>query len=181
MTRIFSAFQPCEFAGRKILFDTNVWIAINGFDPSATRPAAYSDYYGEVLKSDNQLVVNDYVLGEFFNRSCKLEYEIRKKSSGDDKFPHFKQYRQSEEFKEFAETVRDTCQNMIDDGVFEPVGGVFDIHALLDEASAGRSDFTDIVLREHCKAQGYVVVSHDRDFANCGLDLVTANKRMLVQ
>lgn len=182
MPTTYNASKGCHFQGRKILFDTNVWIAIYGFDPTQNRPQAYSDFYAAVGKTDNVVVVNDYVLGEFFNRTCKLEFELRNRLHFEEhgiKLPHFKKYRRSLEFRDFAEGVRDTCLNMVEDGVFEPVNGVFDISALLAEAATGAMDFNDLVLREHCKSHSYVVVSHDGDFADCGLDFVTANKRLL--
>lgn len=182
MAKIYSAEEGCQFAGRKVLFDTNVWIAIYGFDPRQNQPKAYSDFFGALGKSDNTIVVNDYVLSEFFNRSCKIEYDLRCLAARDEngpELPYFKKYRKSDEFKDFAEGVRDTCLNIIEDGAFEPVNGSFDIDALLNEAATGVMDFNDLILREQCRSQGYVVVSHDGDFANCGIDFVTANKRIL--
>ncbi|SOC47720.1 PIN domain-containing protein [Rhizobium subbaraonis] len=177
MPTIFSAYEGCQFSNRKILFDTNVWIAIDGFDP---RPdtAIYSDFYSEAIKKSNEIVVNDYILGELFNRACRIQYDLE--FPDDPSKRQFKKRRQLPSFKDYIETVRDTCLNILDDCLYEPAVGTHCIMSdFFNEAGTGAIDFSDIVIREHCRLNGYIVVSHDADFANCGLDFVTANKRIL--
>lgn len=179
MPTIFDAKKGCTFSGRKIMFDTNVWIFIDGYDPRrAAQTSCYSDFYLEILKSDNKIVVNDYVLGEYFNRACRIQYDL--KYDDDASKRHFKSRRQGEDFREFMETVRDTCLGILDHCEYEPaVRPDFAMSDFINEAGSGAIDFSDIVIREHCLAKGYVLVSDDADFAHCGLDFVTANPRVL--
>lgn len=179
MPKIYDAAQGCEFSNRKIVFDTNVWIAIDGFDP---RPdpyvTAYSDFYAAAKQQGNSIVVNDYILGELFNRACRIQYDIF--YDDDPTKRKFKARRQLPEFKDYMETVRDTCLNILDDCEYEhALEPACDLRPYFDEAGTGAIDLSDIVIRQHCQAKGYVIVSHDADFANCGLDFVTANQRVL--
>ncbi|UCI29448.1 hypothetical protein [Mesorhizobium sp. B4-1-4] len=182
---IFDARKGCRLAGRRVVFDTNVWISLEGFDPRPDESEMYSTFFNEIRNSDNVIVVTDYILGEFFNRCCKIEYEMRRKSfeetaQNGEKFSHYKKYRKSSEFKDYMETMIDVCETIVADGEYEAVNGAqVDIGDVISEAASGLIDFSDIMLREHCRDKGYVIVSHDADFANCGLDFVTANPRIL--
>lgn len=174
---IYDARGSCDFSDRKIMFDTNVWIAIDGNDPRS-HAAHYSNYYSKVLRSGNRIVVNDYIIGEYFNRACRIQYDIQYEDDPGKKF--FKSRRKNFEFRGFIDSVRDTCLNILDDCVYEPaVRGSGSISDYIVEAGTGEIDFSDVVIREHCLANGYVLVSDDADFANCGLDFVTANPRLL--
>ncbi|MCB5203176.1 type II toxin-antitoxin system VapC family toxin [Neorhizobium sp. T786] len=161
------------------MFDTNVWIFIDGYDPrQKAYTSCYSDFYLSLLKSDNTIVVNDYVLGEYFNRACRIQYDL--KYEDDPPKRHFKRRRQGEDFKEFMETVRDTCLGILDHCEYEPAVRTDCLMAeFITEAGSGTIDFSDIIIREHCLANDYVLVSDDADFADCGLDFVTANPKVL--
>lgn len=177
MPMIFNAANGCEFSNRKIVFDTNVWIAIDGFDP---RPdlAVYSDFYASAKAQGNTIVVNDYILGELFNRACRIQYDLE--YPDDPGKRQFKARRQHADFKDFMETVRDTCLNILDDCEYEhALDAGCDLRPYFEEAGTGSIDLSDIVIRQHCHTKGYVIVSHDADFAGCGLDFVTANRKVL--
>lgn len=177
MTKIFDASNDCSFKGRKILFDTNVWIAIDGNDPR-DHYVHYSNYFWSVLKSNNTLITNDYILSEYFNRSHKIQYDIAYNDI--DAKRHYKRRRKSQEFQEYMKVVRDSCLDILRDCTFENAVTVnCSVSTFLSEASQGYLDFSDIVIREHCARSGYVLVSDDGDFATCGLELVTANPRVL--
>lgn len=159
------------------MFDTNVWLAIDG-GIIDERMAPYSDFYSQARKTDNKVIVNDVILGEFFNRACRMQYELCYPE--DLSRRNFKIVRSKPEFAEFMDSVRDTCLNMLEDCVYEPAFiQQSDLASLLKEAGTGTIDFSDIAVREHCRRNNYAIVSHDADFANCGLDLITANPRVL--
>ena len=54
-----------------------------------------------------------------------------------------------------------------------------DIGALLAEYEAGDTDFNDQILVELCRVKGLTLVTHDVDFKDRGLTLLTANQRLL--
>lgn len=177
MATIIDASAECPFSDRKIVFDTNVWIYIDGADPRPEK-RVYSNFYDSALKKNNVIVTNDYIIGEFFNRSCKLQYDLL--YADDPSKRKFKERRKSDEFKEFMETIRDTCLNMKDDCHYHPaLTDDCKIEKLIEEVATGTLDFSDVVLKEFCIKNGYPLVSHDADFAGCGFDLITANSRVL--
>lgn len=176
----YDARKPCELTGRKFFFDTNVWININGFDP---RPEyrVYSDYYASLLKAGNDVVVSDLVLSEFHNRCCKTQHALYQ-SSNEGAQIRFKAFRVRAEGRDFMESVRDTCLNIRDDCELDQLRiEEFDLSTVIEECTDGHLDYNDILIRLLCGLRGYVLVTHDRDFANCGLDVATANERFLKQ
>lgn len=178
MTRVYDAGKGCIFKGRKILFDTNIWIAIDGNDP---RPhhANYSNFFGDVMKSDNTLVTNDYVISEYLNRSCKIQYLLKYKGE-QDPWRFYKARRKAGDLKSFMDDVRDICHDILRDCEFEnAITSVCPIGDHITENAQGLLDFSDIVIREHCARMDYVLVSDDGDFADCGLELVTSNPHIL--
>jgi len=179
---VFDARKGIPFEKRTVMFDTNVWITIEGMDPSSTRTSGYGDFFAALRKSDNSLVINDYVLGEFHNRCCRLEYTLRKEASGDNNFPSFKRYRVSKDFEEFMRSMKEVCEGILADATYEGVNGDnLPIADVIDEACGGHMDLSDIILREHCRRAGHLLVTDDYDFLGCDIDLATCNERLLKQ
>jgi len=181
MTKPIDA-QKISIQGRRVLFDTNIWLMVNGYSNAVRKKSdTYSEAYSALLKNDNTVIINDYVIGEYCNRSCKIEYENHKQSSpAPDAFPHFKQYRKSQEFQSVMESVRDTCLNLIDDCEFLPVhGGQYKITDVLGRYCDGTLDFSDIIMADYCTSESLVLMTDDADYAGCGLEIITANRRLL--
>lgn len=175
MAKIFDAAKGCHFKGRQILFDTNVWIAIDGADPRPHQ-APYSDFFGQVLSSDNQLITNDYVMSEYFNRACKIQHKIK---FGDD-VENFKKRRRAGEFAEYLEEIKFSCLDILKDCTFDnAVTAACSIDGFVAEAALGQLDLSDVVIREHCRRKNYVLVTDDSDYLGCGLDVVTCNPWLL--
>ena len=126
MSEIINA-KNVAISKKRVLFDTNIWIFINGFGANSAQHRAdiYSDAYKALIRNENTIVLNDYVLGEFFNRCARMEYDLKKLElqREDALVPHFKEYRRSAEFTPVLESIRDTCLNMLDDCEFISVGG----------------------------------------------------------
>ncbi|OIQ23722.1 MAG: hypothetical protein BM562_18525 [Alphaproteobacteria bacterium MedPE-SWcel] len=172
------ARQDCKLTGRKFFLDTNVWININGFDP---RPEfrVYSDYYKSLLEANNAIVVSDLVVSEFHNRCCKTQHNICL-GSGITTETSFKRFRVLPEAQEFMESVRDTCFNLIDDCEVDQLElGAFNLSDTIESCTAGRFDYNDLLILELCRLRGYILITHDRDYANCGIEVATANTRFL--
>jgi hypothetical protein len=175
--------RKLSLTNARVLLDANIWIILNGFGANTikNRVELYSTAYKILLGNDNTIVVNDYVLGEFFNRCAKLEYEVKKAelSRAGAPIPHFKAFRQSEEFAPMLESIRDTCLNMLDDCEFLPVSGEhYEIDAIIRRCCSEYADFSDLILVEFCRTEGIYVMTDDADYAGSGVDIITANKKM---
>lgn len=164
----------------KVLFDSNIWIIINGFcgQSAGQRLSAYSNAYKQLLNRNNTIVVNDYVLGEFSNRCARFEYDLAKQASSS--IGSFKNYRQSAQFAPTMEVVRDTCLNIIEDCEFVQVGrSECDIVRAIKDFCIGKLDFSDLILTQYCVNENFYLMTDDRDFSESGLRLITANQKLI--
>jgi hypothetical protein len=164
---------------RRIFLDANVWILIQGFSANSSqwRVDSYSAGYKSLIQNENKIVLNDYVLGEFFNRCAQIEFNIE--TSDLQKRPSFKKFRDSGALDERLETIRDTCLNMLDECEFVPVGGGhYRIDDIINRCVTDCIDFSDLVLIDFCKKENLIIMTDDADYADCGLSVITANRKM---
>jgi len=163
----------------QVLFDTNIWIFVEGFCGSgAHQTNTYSNAYSRLLKQNNTIFVNDYVLGEFSNRCSRYEYDLRK--NADSSLPSFKRYRQSAEFRPVMESVRDTCLHILNDCEYLAVGrSECDLERVIEEFHLGKIDFSDLMLVNHCSQEKLYLMTDDRDFQGRGVSIITANRKLL--
>lgn len=165
---------------QRVVFDANIWIIINGFcgHSPGERLRVYSDAYKALIESENTIVLNDYVLGEFTNRCAKFEYLLAKETDPD--IGSFKFFRQQPSFASTMESIRDTCLNLLDDCEFIQVGTTpIDIREVIEGFCSGELDFSDIILAEHCATENIYLMTDDADFLDCGVKIITANRRMI--
>jgi hypothetical protein len=166
--------------GKRVLFDANIWIIINGFcgEGPGYRLNLYSDAYKQLIIRENRIVVNDYVLGEFTNRCARFEHLLAKEN--DPSVGSFKAYRQSAAFVPIMESVRDTCLHLLDDCEFVRVGRAeLDIVKVIREFCLGKLDFSDLILTQHCIHEDLYLMTDDFDFAASGLRLITGNRKLI--
>lgn len=176
----YDANQLCSVKGRKFFFDTNVWININGFDP---RPEfrIYSDFYKSLLEEGNSVVVSDLVVSEFHNRCCKTQHKICLES-GVTSEQNIKRFRNLPEASDFMNSVRDTCLNLLEDCEIDQLDlKAMDLPEIIEVCAKGKLDYNDLVILKLCAARDYILVTHDRDFQNCGVEVATANRKFLKQ
>lgn len=181
MTKAIDA-RSVSITGRRVLFDTNIWLLLNGYsNADRRRTEIYSLAHKLLLQNGNTIIVNDYVLGEYCNRSCKIDYELAKsESENPSEFPSFKKYRKSQDFVSVMESIRDTCLNLVDDCEFVPVGGGhYRVTDILSRFCGGELDFSDLILSDFCSSEGLVLMTDDADFAECNFEIITANRRLL--
>lgn len=163
--------------GDNLLFDANIWLFIYGpqGDPRDWRTRTYSKSLANALKAGSSLYIDVLVLSEFINRYARLEHKLQKAS------PYrFKTFRDSSAFKPIAKHIANDVRRIVGlcirtESGFESV----DIADLLNEFGRGNSDFNDQVLTALCQTRGLTLVTHDADFKDCGVAILTANRRLL--
>lgn len=177
---VYDAAHGCIFTGRKILFDTNVYIFVDGFDTRA-ESQVYSRYYWQAVnEKKNEIIINDYVLSEFFNRTCRDQHNLEAAQESEATRLSYKRRRQTPDFIQYMETIRDSCLHFLAEAKFEHACHVnTDISALLHKAAEGRLDFADVMIMNACLPDNCILVTDDADYVKCGFDIVTANRKAL--
>jgi predicted nucleic acid-binding protein len=165
-------------SGDELLVDTNVWFSIYGPVSPDWRTAVYSKALKEMLTASCDVYVDVLILSEYVNRYARLRHNILKSAIGIE--PDFKKFRKSFHFKPIAADIAgDVRQIMKHCERIENDFATLDIDALMDEFEKGDSDLNDQILVELCKHRNLKLVTHDSDFKDRGLDVLTANKALL--
>lgn len=174
-TEVFQ-IDSYEFAESDALFvDTNIWFYIYAPQPPDDwRTRIYSKALAKILSAKSHIYIDALVLSEFINRYGRLAHELSGVSI------KFKEFRQSPAFKSVAKDIEVSVKGILkhchrtESGFPE-----CDIDSLLAKFGEGDSDFNDQLMTELCKGKGFKLITHDQDFKECGLTVLTANKRLL--
>jgi hypothetical protein len=192
---ITDANRASLITGKKVLFDTNIWLLLDGpsFGVQQQREANYSNAY-KYIKDNNTLVTNEYIMAEYCNRYVKIVYnahldehendqnekQMTRAEKARNKFPSFKRYRTTVDFRDTLESARDTCLNFFEECEFIPVSTDKDSAGrFVDEFSDGLLDFSDLVLRDYCIREDLCLMTDDADFCGCDIHIITANPKVL--
>jgi predicted nucleic acid-binding protein len=166
-------FRPAE----RLLFDTNVWIAIYGpGDPKDWRTRVYTKAFSRILKADCQIFVNVTVISEYINRILRINQELLGINGS------LKDFRKSPEYKAVATDVAADVRRIAGIGTvtFADTGfDAMDPCQLMDGFEVGDRDFNDQIIAKLCKNQEWTVVTNDADFSVYDVDVLTANAKLL--
>jgi predicted nucleic acid-binding protein len=162
----------------RLLLDANIWLSVYG--PIAChdwRTDVYSKALSRIYSSKCLIFLDAIVLSEYINRFARLEYEQMDKSI---KPSTYKEFRSSVHFKNVASEVAITVNNILK----KTTCCNFDFESIkttdiLVDYQAGTRDFSDSLIIELCKEQDLVLITHDKDFKNCDIPILTAHKRLL--
>lgn len=177
----FKAADIRTYAFRKedrLLLDANIWLSIYG--PIASqdeRTVIYSKALRQIFSSKCTVLLDVAVLAEYINRFAKLEYEQLE----DNIRPNtFKDFRVSAMFRAVAAEVAINVKSILKNTTccnfdFESIN----IDSLLSDYQSGVLDFNDSLIVELCKAQDLKLITHDKDFKNCDIPVLTAHRKLL--
>lgn len=165
-------------AGDKLLIDANIWLYLFPAPSSATRGfvRTYSAAFKAMLLAKCTIIVNALVLSEYLNRYCRIEWEALHKGS----YSSFKAFRQSKDYvgvgqsaADFARAILKQCTTS-NDGFADA-----DILNILKEFESGSNDFNDGLIADACLRNSWTLVTHDGDFVNGGIAVLTDNNRLI--
>ncbi len=161
----------------RLFLDTNVWWYIYiPQRPKATRQVeVYSQALRDIHEARSRIHIDVLVVSEFINAYARREWRSRRPDIKD-----FKYFRRSGEFEslaaEIAHDVRlvtSQCEQMASG--FESLR----IDEMMNAYGAGHSDFNDQVIAQLCRKEGLTLVTHDIDFKQSDLSILTANPHLL--
>lgn len=159
-----------------LFFDANVWIYILGFQgrPNNWRTRVYSGAFKGILEAKATVYVDALVLSEVANtwaREVFKPFSCRYNRS-------FKAFRKSKDFPvaDIADGLRRIKRTSVP--IDTPLTAI-NLGELIDTFEAKHPDFNDEVFVRTCQKEGFLLVTHDADFRGTGIDILTANKRLL--
>lgn len=166
-----------QFGGR-YLFDTNVWISIQGpyVDARDFRTQSYSGLMKKILQHGGTIIVSPVVIMEFVKVFISIQFNALYQNQGD--APRFKEFRQTPAYKEIAENISDEVFHLLGNSEFHEIGLTGDEY---DQAAktlvGGALEFNDALLVQICMNNGFILVTDDYDFADSKIDILSANRK----
>jgi predicted nucleic acid-binding protein len=120
------------------------------------------------------------ILFEFANKILRHEFNISKEKLGL-KAPQYKVFRETENYKVTTSLVANCIRKIAkftkicylnrDDNDL--------LYELVDDFASENCDFNDMVFAKICKENKLTFVTHDEDFKNYGIKVITANRSLL--
>lgn len=177
-TEIFRV-DSYDFVEADALFiDTNVWLYVYAPQaPDDKRTRVYSRALASILSAKSRIFIDAMVLSEYINRYSRLAYNLFKAAGST---IDFKEYRHSSDFKPVAKDIESSVRRILKHCHRTESGFLnCDINSLLAKYGEGDADFNDQLMVELCKSKGFKLITHDRDFRDCCVTVLTANSRLL--
>ncbi|KTD49846.1 MULTISPECIES: PIN domain-containing protein [Legionella] len=171
-------FKPSD----NVILDTNIWLYNNGPQPpNEPYVGIYSRALFKILNAKCQIFIDALILSEFINRYSRIKYRLHLDAHQlKEKDLSFKDFRKTSDFTTIASDIGSDVRKIlrfckcIESG-FE----LLDINQVMSEFEQGNTDFNDQILSELCKNKGITFVTHDSDFCNSHIHILTANTKLL--
>lgn len=185
--------RKCEFTKDDCLFlDTNVWIYIHYgiYSKNADQRERnrfykrwYTNAFNKMREKGSKIFVDALVLSEFINRYSHLEYDrmmpdIKREPNKN----NYKIFRNSKDGRDTAQAIVINTNKILKEAQFCNLDYSFIRHRLsahLEDYKKYNSDFNDLIYIDLCRNNGYKLVTHDGDFKNCDIHILTANNELL--
>jgi predicted nucleic acid-binding protein len=166
-----------SISGKKVFFDANIMIYI--FWPLYSVPHytnQYSNIFGQLIKQENSLFINNTVLSEIINRIARIEHKcycdmVRSPVS-------FKDYRNSSDGQAvFRDIFNILLNNILNNfGIGNKIFTPGEIKSLL---VVDTLDYNDKLIVSECKENNYLLITNDGDYKNADIDIITLNHNLL--
>ena len=164
--------------GEPVLFDANIWLYLYPAPSNPKRPEfyLYSPALSNMLMSSSKPVVDPIILSEYLNRYCRIEYEGNYRQ----KYSDYKTWRKSKDFVNVSLSAKTFALSIIDISNMNMLNSdSLDMKNVVGEFASGDVDFNDAVYIEICRRTGIKLMTHDADFKYGGIEILTANKKLL--
>jgi len=176
--RIHNALTYSFTRGENILVDANIWISLY---PPTSRPTStisenYSLIFKNLITSKACPIIDTLILSEYLNCYVRLEH----RASWQKQYPKQKEFRQSADFSAVGQAAIKNAMNLLSfTELRDTLISQVDLSSILEATKAGICDFNDGVYVEICRKQGWKMLTHDRDMAYGGIELLTTNESLL--
>lgn len=162
-------------AGKSYFFDTNIWLYIYG---PIGWPDQRSDIYSRTLKkirdSKGTIYINCMIISEFINTFSRIEFKQQSE------FSRYKEFRNSLMYRVIAQDIAYNVKKIFKSTLAcDPELQVINFPEVMDLFEQGKYDFNDLLFAQICRAKSLVFVTHDKDFSELGVEILTANEKLL--
>lgn len=161
-----------QLNGRNIFFDANVLIYLFWPTGQHSFEQNYARVFRNLLRQGNNLFVDFLVTSEVINRILRNEHQRINPSQ------KLKDFRNSEDGKDALDDIYIIVKNDIL-ARFNIVGKAFNSQEIESLLSVDELDFVDKATVTLCEENNFVLLTNDKDFRDCELDMLTGNPHIL--
>ncbi len=161
-----------QLNGRNIFFDANVLIYLFWPTGQHSFEQNYARVFRNLLRQGNNLFVDFLVTSEVINRILRNEHQRINPSQ------KLKDFRNSEDGKDALDDIYIIVKNDIL-ARFNVVGKAFNSQEIESLLSVDELDFVDKATVTLCEENNFVLLTNDKDFRDCGLDMLTGNPHII--
>lgn len=187
MSNVFEVDKYTYSKDENYLFDANIWLKL--FSPYTFEDQKLNDIYTRMLRNilsiNGSIYTNNMIVSEVVNQISQTEYKFcRNYYEKDDPvlkdFTH-KRFRETEHYKEEVSFFI-SCQirkiadiSKLCDVNADATELLYNIADIFEEC---KLDYNDIIHLKTCEEKNFTLITHDSDFKDCGIKVITANKAM---
>ena len=181
MAEYIKTDELSKVKGKNIFFDANIWMyifcEIGNTKEFLTRK--YSSSLRYFHKNNTSIFIDYAVISEFVNRYLRIAYSNYVKSNNLDKkdYDYKKDYRLTDDFKEAWKNVCNIVNKRILT-IASPVNFEYDKNTLTSLLNSDRFDldFNDNHIMNLCRTKDMYLFTHDGDFKNSGINIISENR-----
>lgn len=173
----------------KYFFDTNIWKVIHSpvaipdlDDPIVESYREYPAALEKIKKAGAQIYVSPILLSEYFNMRLNQEFEEWQSFENKPEYT-LKQFRRelySSEYAPIIKNVHFEIKQILKDATLVPdIHNVDEINKAIERLGQQSLDVNDTYYYGLCEKNGYIFVTHDTDFKRAGVNVLTANKKLI--
>lgn len=175
----YSLISIPTIVNRKIFFDSNVLIYLFWPSGSYAWETTYSRAFGQLIRQQNEMVVDFIVISEVINRSHRLEYEKYLTASNVARNQlSFKQYRDSTEGQSALSDIHLIIETSILNR-FTIIGKSFTKEEIQSFLTLEPLDFNDNGILLTCKENDCILLTNDKDYRVADIEILTSNPAIL--
>lgn len=164
--------------GDMVFFDANIWLDIYGPAPKHWAQAPCSSLFRKLIKNDIDIYTTSLIISEVINAWTRIEFHQQRKKLGF-RTNEFKKFRETAEFLDVAEEISINVEKILRlSKRFDSSLASIDMDIIISKYRSGTYDFNDLIFRDICKTNDFILVTNDYDFCKTDIDILTANKKM---
>ncbi|KZB62131.1 hypothetical protein AUP42_04015 [Thalassospira lucentensis] len=161
----------------RYFFDTNVLIYLYGpfLDVRDPKYKFYVSVQDNILKNRGEIFVSPTVISEFVNTYLRLVFSLY--NSTNNSALKFKDYRNTNDYIDNAQEVDGQINEILMiSSLLCDIVSIDNIVKFCDRIHSNKSDMNDEMISFMCQKNGLVLITHDKDFIGCGVDILSNNK-----
>lgn len=163
-------------------FDANIWCYIHSPQQAAKHPHESSQYakvWAKIKEAGGCVVVSPLLISEYINSRLRVywrEWQANNSSSLD--FKSFRKKQPKIYNKSLSTVLKEVADILQDSAIVGDISDINRTNAVMNGMISNSTDVNDSYFIELCAQNGFILITHDKDFKNAKPQVLTYNSNM---